>query len=138
VFCAILSGTASAEIVYRDESVAAFLDHRPLQPGHVLVVPVAHVPTLADLPEAQLGPLFARARLVARALEAALSADGAFLAVNDRVSQSVPHVHVHVVPRWRNDKLFSGALIWKRQPYRSQEEMSALGAKIREATVRRP
>ena len=77
------------------------------------------------LPEAQIGPLFSRVRVVKRALESTLGADGAFIAVNDRVSQSVAHLHVHVVPRWRNDKLFSTALVWKRQPYRSAEEMAA-------------
>ena len=130
VFCAIASGAVKAEIVFRDDGVVAFLDHRPLQAGHTLVAPVAHVATFDALPEAQIGPLFSRVRLVKRALEAALQADGAFIALNDRVSQSVPHLHVHVVPRWQKDGLFR-TLVWKRQPYRSDAEMASVAEKIR-------
>jgi histidine triad (HIT) family protein len=132
-FCAIVAGTAKAEIVMRDDVAIAFLDHRPLQPGHVLVAPVTHFATIDDLPETQIGPLFSRVRVVKRALESSLRADGAFIALNDRVSQSVPHVHVHVVPRWKGDGLFSRALVWKRQPYRSSDEMAALASKVRAA-----
>jgi len=131
VFCAILRGSLEAEIVFRDEAVVAFLDHRPLQRGHTLVAPTSHVGTLDELPEDQLAPLFSRVRLVKRGLESALGADGAFIAINDRVSQSVPHLHVHVVPRWRGDRLFSGALLWKRQPYRSGDEMATLAEELR-------
>jgi histidine triad (HIT) family protein len=136
VFCAIARGAEKAEVVFRDDTVIAFLDHRPLQRGHTLVAPLAHAAVLDDLPEAQIGPLFSRVRLVKRALESALHADGAFIAMNDRVSQSVAHVHVHVVPRWKNDGLFSRALVWKRQPYRSEEEMRALADAIRAAPSR--
>src|SRR5439155_9869116 len=136
VFCAIVRGSEKAEFVFRDDVVVAFLDHRPLQRGHTLVAPVAHVATFDDLPEAQIGPLFSRVRLVKRALESALRADGAFIALNDRVSQSVAHLHVHVVPRWRNDKLFSAALVWKRQPYRSEEEITAIGASVRDIVAK--
>ena len=135
VFCDIARGAGKAEIVYRDETVIAFLDHRPLQRGHTLVAPIAHVATFDDLPETQIGPLFSRVRLVKRALEASLHADGAFVALNDRVSQSVAHVHVHVVPRWKNDGLFSRALVWKRQPYRDGE-MATVAAAVREAVSR--
>ena len=138
MFCAIARGEAAAEIVFRDEAVIAFLDHRPLQRGHTLVAPVAHIATLDDLPEAQIGPLFSRVRLVKRALETALRADGAFVALNDRVSQSVAHIHVHVVPRWKNDGLFSRALVWRRQPYRSAAEMATLAEGVRAALGDRP
>ena len=133
MFCDIARGTAKAEIVFRDDRFIAFLDHRPLQRGHTLVAPVDHVATLDDLPEAQVGPLFSRVRVVKLALEAALASDGAFIAINDRVSQSVPHLHVHVVPRWKGDGLFSRALVWKRQPYRSDEERAAVASTVRAA-----
>ena len=133
MFCEIVRGSSKAEIVYRDDVVVAFLDHRPLQRGHTLVVPIAHAATLDDLPEATLGPIFSRVRRVKRALESALNADGAFIAVNDRVSQSVAHVHLHVVPRWKADGLFSRALVWKRQPYRSEGEIAALAETVRAA-----
>ena len=104
-FCAIARGETDARIVLDDEDVLAFLDHRPLFPGHCLVIPREHHETLADLPSPMLEPLFGAARLLSRAVVDALEADGSFVAVNNIVSQSVPHLHVHVVPRSRKDGL---------------------------------
>lgn len=133
VFCAIARGELEASKVFEDELTVAFLDHRPLLHGHCLLVPKTHVETLPDLPEGLLAPLFGTAQLLARAMETGLAADGSFLAINNKVSQSVPHLHVHVVPRWKADGLFSAKLVWKRAPYRSDAERRAVQEKIRRA-----
>ena len=130
-FCAIAAGDAPAAIVLRDQVACAFLDARPVFKGHVLVVPRAHVPTLLELPDAQMGPLFAAVRRVAAAVERALGADGSFVATNNKVSQSVPHLHVHVVPRRRKDGL--RGFFWPRVPYASDEERDGFAARIAEA-----
>ena len=131
VFCAIAAGDVPASMVLRDDDVAAFLDARPVFKGHVLVVPRAHVPTLSDMPPAALGPLFAAVQRVARAVEAGLGADGTFVAMNNKVSQSVPHLHVHVVPRRKKDGL--KGFFWPRTSYASNEEMAAVATTIRKA-----
>ena len=133
VFCAIARGETEAFRVFEDELCVAFLDHRPLLHGHCLLVPKTHVETLPELPEGLVAPLFGAAQLLARAVEAGLAADGSFLAVNNKVSQSVPHLHVHVVPRWKSDGLFSPKLVWKRAPYKSDAERRAVQEKIRRA-----
>ena len=133
VFCAIARGETEAFRVFEDELCVAFLDHRPLLHGHCLLVPKRHVETLPELPEGLVAPLFGAAQLLARAVETGLAADGSFLAINNKVSQSVPHLHVHVVPRWKNDGLFSAKLVWKRTPYRSDAERRAVQEKIRQA-----
>lgn len=109
----------------------AFLDTRPLFPGHVLVVPREHRETLADLSPGQVAALFAHAREVSGALERALGADGTFVAMNNRVSQSVPHAHVHVVPRKRGDGL--RGFFWPRHKYASDAEAAEMAAKLRSA-----
>ena len=115
-----------------DEPVAfAFLDARPVFPGHVLVVPRAHVETLADLPRAFVGPFFASVQRVAAAVERALGADGTFVAMNNKVSQSVPHLHVHVIPRKRRDGL--RGFFWPRQRYKSEEEAAQYAQRIPDA-----
>ena len=101
LFCRIIAGSVPALVVYQDDRCIAFLDHRPLFPGHVLLVPRQHCETLADLPANEVGPLFTTAQILSRAVEEALQADGSFVAINNRVSQSVPHLHVHIVPRRR-------------------------------------
>jgi len=110
LFCRIVSGEVPAVVVYEDKDSLAFLDHRPLFPGHTLLVPRTHFETLGDLPATQVEPLFKTAQLLSRAIEAAMEAEGSFVAMNNRVSQSVPHLHVHIVPRRRKDGLkgFSG------------------------------
>ena len=114
-------------------SGVAFLDRRPLLPGHVLLVPRSHVATLPDLPVSEVGPLFALAQRLTRAVPRATGADGALLAVNDVVSQSVPHLHVHVVPRRHDDRLFSRNLAWTRHSYRDDDDMRQVAAAIRGA-----
>jgi histidine triad (HIT) family protein len=131
VFCAIAGGDVPASMVSRDDDVAAFLDARPVFKGHVLVVPRAHVPTLSDMPPDELGPLFAAVQRIARAVEAGLGADGTFVALNNKVSQSVPHLHVHVVPRKKKDGL--RGFFWPRVPYADDAEREAFAARIRAA-----
>jgi histidine triad (HIT) family protein len=117
IFCDIVDGRVVAYRVLEDEDTLAFLDHRPLLPGHVLVVPRTHYETLGDLPTDRVGPLFVTVQRLALAVERALNADGSFVAVNIRISQSVPHLHVHVVPRRKNDGLFGKTFQWMRRPY---------------------
>jgi histidine triad (HIT) family protein len=132
-FCQIAKGELPAHVVYRDESVVAFLDRAPLLPGHVLVMPTQHVETLDDLPDDLLGPLFAAVRRTSVAVQNGLRAEGSFVATNTRVSQSVPHLHVHVVPRNKGDGLFSTRLIWQRKKYETDSEMAEIATKIRSA-----
>ena len=128
LFCRIARGREPAVRVLETDTVMAFLDHRPLFPGHCLVIPREHVDTLGDLPGPLTAPLFAAAAAVARALEAGLGADGSFVAVNNRVSQSVPHLHVHVVPRRRGDGL--RGFFWPRGRYESAAAMEETRARI--------
>jgi len=120
-FCLIASGGASAATVLEDETCVAFLDHRPLFPGHCLLAPKAHVETLTDLPFDLIQPVFSNARVLAQAVEEGLGADGSFVAINNRVSQSVPHFHIHIVPRRKKDGL--RGFFWPRGKYSSAEEM---------------
>ena len=115
VFCGVVGGTVAADVVLRDDVVVAFLDHRPLFPGHVLVVPREHVDTLVDLPARLVHPFHRRVQAVATAVPRALGAQGTFVAVNNVVSQSVPHLHVHVVPRTKGDGL--RGFFWPRTRY---------------------
>ncbi len=133
-FCSIAGHTTSADSVFEDEISLAFLDHRPLFPGHCLLVPKEHVPTLADLPDALLGPLFTNVRLLARAVEEGMQAEGAFIAINEKVSQSVHHLHVHVVPRRKGDGL--KGFFWPRHPYASEAERTRAANLIRSAMAR--
>ena len=133
VFCRIASGELPGNIVYRDARVVAFLDASPLFLGHTLVVPIDHVATLDDLPPALIGPLFEIVRRASIAVQQALGADGSFVATNTRISQSVPHVHVHVVPRNEGDGFFSPRPIWKRQSYRSPADAADHASRIRTA-----
>jgi histidine triad (HIT) family protein len=128
-FCGIAKGEMAAAVVLEDRHTLAFLDHRPLFPGHCLLIPREHHETLSDLPAEGVEPLFAAARRLARAVEAALSAEGTFVAMNNRVSQSVPHLHVHVVPRRRKDGL--RGFFWPRQKYAGPEEMAQVADRIR-------
>ncbi len=131
VFCQIVAGEIAAHAVLDEERTMAFLDARPVFPGHCLLVPRAHYETLADLPADLVEPVFATAQRLARAVEAGMGADGTFVAVNNRVSQSVPHLHVHVVPRRRKDGL--RGFFWPRQKYESDDAMAATAAAIRAA-----
>ena len=135
-FCEIVSGAKSARVVYEDELCLAFLDHRPLFPGHCLLIPREHLETLADLPPELVEPFFKTAQLLERAVVAAMKSDGSLLAINNRVSQSVPHLHVHLVPRRKKDGL--RGFFWPRTPYKSASEMEDVQRGIRSAvrTVR--
>ena len=128
LFCRIVSGELPTTIVYEDDNSLAFLDHRPLFPGHTLLVPRDHVETLGDLPSELIAPYFEAAQLLAQAVESAMEAEGTFVAMNNRVSQSVPHLHVHVVPRRRKDGL--KGFFWPRTKYKGDEEMKEIGQKI--------
>ena len=134
LFCGIVNAEVSASIVFEDEISIAFLDHRPLFPGHCLLVPKEHFETLADLPGELVGPFFQNAQLMARAVEIALEAEGSFVAMNNRVSQSVPHLHVHVVPRRRKDGL--KGFFWPRTKYGDQAQMLAVQKLIQTAIAR--
>ena len=133
--CGIVDGDVEAFVVHRDEHVVAFLDHRPVFKGHVLVCPVVHVDTLEDLPPGLMGPLFGAVQAFAVAVRDALGAQGSFIAVNTVVSQSVPHLHVHVVPRTKGDGL--RGFFWPRTRYEPGE--AAEGAqRLRDALVLPP
>ncbi len=114
--------------MWQDEDVVAFLDIRPVFPGHVLVVPHAHVETLADLPATSVGPYFTVVQHLAGAVERAMAAQGTFVAINNKVSQSVPHLHCHVVPRTKGDGL--RGFFWPRRRYETPEEMASVAAAI--------
>ena len=129
-FCAIVAGEEPAHVVFEDEISIAFLDHRPLFPGHSLLVPREHYETIWDLPDELVGPLFANAKSLSEAIRTAMRSQGAFIALNNVVSQSVPHLHVHLVPRNRKDGL--RGFFWPRRKYDSEEHMRETAARIRE------
>jgi histidine triad (HIT) family protein len=128
LFCSIVSGSVPAFVVVDEPDVVAFLDTRPVFKGHVLVVPRSHISTLVDLPPELIGPYFGAVRRVAAAVEAGLGAGGTFVAINNKVSQSVPHLHVHVVPRTKGDGL--RGFFWPRTRYASDDEAREYAAKI--------
>ncbi len=132
-FCQIISGDPPAPLVLDDESCVAFLDHRPLFPGHCLLVPRTHYETLMDLPGALTGPFFSYAKILCRAVEESMAAEGTFVAINNKISQSVPHLHVHVVPRKKGDGL--RGFFWPRQRYADQAEMYEVAERIRAAVA---
>jgi len=131
VFCRIVAGEEPAHVVLDDDVVVAFLDRRPVFPGHVLVVPRRHVVTLLDLAHEEVGPYFERVQWVTAAVEEALDAHGSFVAMNNVVSQSVAHLHTHVVPRRRKDGL--RGFFWPRLRYGDEAEMDAIATRIRAA-----
>ena len=134
-FCKIVWGEATSYMVFEDAISLAFLDHRPLLRGHCLLVPKAHYETLGDLPAVLVAPFFTAVQLLARAVERGMEADGSFVAINNRISQSVPHLHAHVVPRWKKDGLFARGFIWKRQPYENQESIVTVQRAIQSAVA---
>jgi histidine triad (HIT) family protein len=128
IFCEIVQGRREARVVYDDALCLAFLDHRPLFPGHSLLIPKAHHETLSDLPSELVPAFFLAAQRLTRAVERATAAEGSFVAMNNRVSQSVPHLHVHVVPRRRKDGL--RGFFWPRQKYETTEAEAQVQAAI--------
>jgi histidine triad (HIT) family protein len=130
-FCKIVAEAVAAATVWEDAATLVFLDHRPLFPGHCLVIPKMHYETLTDLPRDKVGPLFGIVQLIAAAVERATDSDGSLVAINNRVSQSVPHLHIHVVPRRKKDGL--RGFFWPRQKYASVTDMEQVRDRIREA-----
>ncbi|GAA1012848.1 HIT family protein [Acrocarpospora pleiomorpha] len=129
LFCAIANGDKPGFIVFRDDSVAAFLDTRPVFKGHVLVVPREHIETLTDLPADLVGPFFLRVQTLTSAVERGVEARGSFVAMNNRISQSVPHLHVHIVPRNPKDGL--RGFFWPRMKYADDAEIESFAERIR-------
>jgi histidine triad (HIT) family protein len=133
-FCRVVEGAEAGHVVFEDELSIAFLDHRPLFEGHSLLVPRRHLETLADLPDELVGPLFRNARLLARAIPEAMGKPGSFVALNNVVSQSVPHLHVHIVPRKPKDGL--RGFFWPRTKYESEDRMREVATTVRAAVDR--
>src|SRR5258707_8155802 len=133
-FCRIIRGEEKASMVFEDSISLAFLDRRPVFPGHCLLVPREHYETLADLPAPLVGLLFQNAQLLERPIEEGLQADGTFVAINNRVSQSVPHVHIHLVPRHKGDGL--KGFFWPRQRYKDEATMLSVQATLRSAVAK--
>ncbi|HEV2754685.1 MAG TPA: HIT family protein [Actinomycetota bacterium] len=131
VFCDIVRGETPAHVVFEDDLTLAFLDVRPVFEGHTLLVPKEHHETLGELPDALIAPLFTNARTLSLAVVAAMDAVGTFVAMNNKVSQSVPHLHVHVVPRRPKDGL--RGFFWPRRKYRDEDEMKSVAGAIRAA-----
>ena len=129
LFCRIVSGSLDAAIVHEGDDFLVFLDHRPLFHGHCLVVPRKHSETLTDLPGEAIGPFFREVQFISLVVEKAMNAEGTFVAMNNRVSQSVPHLHVHVVPRRKKDGL--KGFFWPRTKYASQQEMEDVRMRLR-------
>jgi len=132
-FCQIIEGEIPAHFVLDEDDVVAFLDHRPLFPGHTLVLPRDHIETLTDLPDDRVGPFFRQVQRVDRAVRGAMEASGSFVAENNVVSQSVPHLHVHVGPRRPKDGL--RGFFWPRTRYAGEAQAAAVAAGIREQLV---
>lgn len=127
-FCQIAKFEKESFIVFADDLFIAFLDSRPLFPGHCLLIPKQHIDTFLDLPNDLIKPLFENTQLIAKSIEQAMQAEGSFIAINNRVSQSIPHLHVHIVPRRRKDGL--KGFFWPRNKYRDTEHMKEVQAQI--------
>lgn len=136
IFCAIVAGDAPAHVVLADDVAVAFLDTKPLFAGHTLLVPREHYETLGDLPPDLVEPLFARARRLSQIMEADFGAMGSFVAMNNKVSQSVPHLHVHVVPRNRKDGL--RGFFWPRTKYDGDAHAAEVAAELAAAYAADP
>lgn len=129
IFCRIVNGATEGYIVFEDDVSMAFLDIRPIFPGHCLIVPKEHYETLIDLPDELIGKIFKNAKLIAHAVEIGLKAEGSFVAINNRISQSVLHLHIHIVPRNRNDGL--KGFFWPRNKYKDEKEILEVQSIIR-------
>jgi histidine triad (HIT) family protein len=134
LFCKVVSGDLAARIVFEDSVSIGFLDHRPVFPGHCLLIPKEHYETLGDLPSELIEPFFKNVQLLALAVETGMEAHGTFVAMNNRVSQSVLHLHVHIVPRRRKDGL--RGFFWPRYPYKTDEEADLVQTAIRKAIAK--
>jgi len=123
MFCNMVRGAIPCFKVFEDDISLAFLDHRPLFPGHTLLIVKSHIETLFDLPDSLVGAVFTNVRLLSQAVMQGMQAEGTFVAINNRVSQSVPHFHVHIVPRRKRDGL--KGFFWPRRAYKDEEEIKA-------------
>jgi histidine triad (HIT) family protein len=131
IFCNIIRGAVPCFKVFEDDISLAFLDHRPLFPGHTLLIVKSHIETLFELPDSLMGLLFPNVRRLSQAVMQGMQAEGAFVAINNRISQSVPHFHVHIVPRRKGDGL--KGFFWPRRAYKDQQEIDATLRAIRSA-----
>jgi histidine triad (HIT) family protein len=129
IFCSIIRGAVPCFKVFEDDISLAFLDHRPLFPGHTLLIVKSHIETLFELPDFLIGPLFINVRFLSQAVVQGMQVEGAFVAINNRVSQSVPHFHVHIVPRRKGDGL--KGFFWPRRAYKDQQEIDATLSALR-------
>lgn len=130
-FCKIVRGDLDSFVVFDDDISVGILDHRPLFPGHVLLIPKMHYITVGDLPEDLVGLFFTNVQLLSKAVEQGMKSQGTFIGMNNRVSQSVPHLHVHIVPRNKGDGL--RGFFWPRQKYSSEEHKRKVQRLIAEA-----
>ena len=130
-FCAIVSDPSEAHVVLDEGGSLAFLDHRPLFPGHTLLIPKEHIETLRHLPPGRIQEYFGHAQMLTVAIEGAMHAEGSFVAMNNKVSQSVPHLHIHIVPRRKKDGL--RGFFWPRTKYRDRDHMAETASVIRDA-----
>ena len=130
-FCEIATKEVDSYIVFEDEVSLAFLDIRPLFPGHTLLIPKKHYETLSDLPVDLIATVFKNVKLLDMAIKQALKSDGTFIAINNKVSQSIPHLHVHIVPRRKGDGLTG--FFWPRNPYKDKEEILKIQQMVKEA-----
>ena len=128
-FCELIAGTKNRHIVFEDDKLLAFLDARPLFPGHSLLVPKTHIETFYDLPQALIQPFFSTAQMLGKAIERGMQAKGSFIAMNNKISQSVPHLHMHIVPRNPQDGL--KGFFWPRQAYRDETHKLEVTAQIK-------
>jgi histidine triad (HIT) family protein len=128
IFCKIINKELESSMLFEDSETIAFLDTKPLFPGHILLIPKKHYPVFTEIPDEIVAKLFKNSKMLAKALQLSMGSEGTFIAVNDRVSQSVPHVHVHVVPRKSKDGL--KGFFWPRQKYNSKEEIELVKSKI--------
>jgi histidine triad (HIT) family protein len=131
IFCNIIRGAVPCFKVFEDDISLAFLDHRPVFPGHTLLIVKSHIETLLDLPDSLIGPLFINVRRLSQAVTQGMQAEGAFVAINNRVSQSVPHFHAHIVPRRKGDGL--KGFFWPRRAYKDQQEIDVTLRALRSA-----
>lgn len=135
IFCQIIKRSLPTFIVYEDQDTLAFLDHRPLFHGHCLLVPKEHYKTLHDLPNHILCPFFTKVQILSDAITEAMQAEGSFIAINNIVSQSVPHVHVHIVPRNKGDGL--KGFFWPRHKYENESELKEVQNKIKKTLAKK-
>ncbi len=129
-FCDIVNGDIDAYVVFEDDHTTTFLDRRPLFPGHCLLIPKVHYETISELPTELIQPVFENVRFISDVIKLTFTSEGTFIAVNNKVSQSVPHMHVHIVPRNRKDGL--KGFFWPRNPYKDPQHMLDTANKIRE------